>query len=73
MNADDRYKKALAFMESRTELDGVASIRFEDGQMFMFSVDKLLELTEAALKGGTGTAIVYVKTGKSVDDPEHNQ
>jgi hypothetical protein len=73
MTRDERFKQALAIMETHVELDGVASIRFQDGQIFMFSVDKMLELVDSALTRGSNNALIYVKAGKDVDDPEHNQ
>jgi len=54
---------ALATLDAQCQVNGAACIRFEDGQMFMFSRKTIETLCEKMDADNQDRSIIFVKTG----------
>ena len=54
---------AMASLKSRCDAHGVASLRFEDGEMFMFSKKVVEDLFNKMNESGQENAIIFVQFG----------
>lgn len=57
------YDVAIATLMARAEAFGVGAVKLSDGELFIFTKDKLLELLGAVEASGKDRLIVFVKTG----------
>jgi hypothetical protein len=71
--ADDALiQKGIRYLMSRAAVSGASSVRVKDGQIFFFTLEKLLELAVEAEAKGKGGVVVFVKSGGSVEDLEES-
>lgn len=61
--AERRGQLALSALHAQCEANGAACIRFEDGQMFMFSRKTIETLREKMDADNQDRSIIFVKTG----------
>lgn len=52
-------------IEDQIAAQGVASLRAKDGQVFVFTVEKLLEMVEIARSKPNGRLVLFVQAGPS--------
>lgn len=72
---DDENKlpqKALQHLFSRVETDGVAAVKVRDGEIFLFSRKKIMDLIETMDKNGENRCMVFVQTGPVVGETPEN-
>ena len=58
--SEENANHALAILTAQCEANGIASIQADDGQIFMISRAKLLELLDTADKNGKDRVILFV-------------
>lgn len=68
MTDDNDYLKALAYLKAQCSINGVAAIRFKDGQMFMFTRDTINNIVDQMDNKKSDEAIVFVHTGQVLQD-----
>lgn len=60
---DSDIPSAIAYLYAGAQANGVASLRVDDGQIFIFSADTLARLLEKANTSSEKCALVFVKAG----------
>lgn len=61
---EDPEQQAIDLMEAQLLSQGIGSLRYDDGQMWMFSEHVLEHLLEKARKSPQKRAILFVKSGE---------
>lgn len=67
MNENELDKEqllAISSLQSRCDVDGVATLKFNDGEMFMMSKTFIESLLEKVNGSAEKRVIVFVKTGQ---------
>jgi hypothetical protein len=59
-NLEKEYGLALAHLEAGVAVEGIASIRFRDGEMVMISLEKLETLVTQVRESGRQRAILFL-------------
>lgn len=71
--SDDKdLNKAIALLTTQVEKTGVASIKVGDGEVFMFSVERLAQIVIDAANAGQKNITIFVKTGQLIQDVQLN-
>ncbi len=53
----------MAYLDAQCQVHGVASAKVLDGEVFLFSAERLERLLDAARASSEKRALVFVKTG----------
>lgn len=64
---DERYGEAIAYLNAGCAAHGLASIGFDDGQMFMITRRKLLEMIETMDRKGSDEFLIFIQRGPTYE------
>jgi hypothetical protein len=67
---DKEYNVLMAHLEAGCEANGIASVRFNDGEMIMISLKTLNDLVKKIENSDQTRAIIFVNNGPNVDIKE---
>lgn len=62
------YNMAMAHLEAGTAANGIASIKFKDGEMLMISLDTLKRLVQQVEQGKQTRAIIFIGSGPNLEE-----
>lgn len=72
MNDDKTFDEMMSWLRAHLSTDGVSSANFRDGQLFMFTTEAVEALVRACALGN-GHAVLFVKRGPTLGDPDLKQ
>jgi len=69
---EKRYAMAMSHLEAKVIERGIGSVKFEDGEMVMISLDLMRDLIKSSEEKGQDRVIVFIGTGPVLGNIEEN-
>lgn len=71
-DTEKRYAMAMSHLEAKVLERGIGSVKFEDGEMVMISLDLMKSLIKTSEEKGQDRVIMFIGNGPELKNVEEN-